>query len=112
MIRYRRVMSLVLSQPLDRASTATVRTALDMRTVGRFDDDEDQILGRRTESLGAGHLRLHLSRRATEGPWSIEVLADPVPSPSTEQAIEHRIRKALEGAGVSVDHVFRPPRGP
>ncbi len=111
MIRYRRLMSLVLAQPLDREAAGQVRTALGMRTVGRFDDDQDQILGRRTETLGDIHMRMHLSRRGTEGPWSIEVLCDPKPSSASGAALESRITQALATVGIAVERVFRPDGG-
>lgn len=111
MIRYRRLMSLVLAQPLDREAAGAVQLALGMSAVGRFDDDQDQILGRRTETWDGVHIRMHLSRRSTDGPWSVEVLVDPKPSPAREAAIETWVEQSLASVGIAVDHVFRPEGG-
>jgi hypothetical protein len=96
-----------LAGNLDPAGVNALRTALRLAPEGRYGDDWDQILGRRTEEVPGGRLEILLYREDSAGPWAVHINAEGEPGPAALNAAEQEITEAVRGAGLAVAGVSR-----
>jgi hypothetical protein len=96
-----------LAGNLDPGGVNALRAALRLTPEGRYGDDWDQILGRRTDEVPGGRLQILLYREDSPGPWAVHINAEGEPSPAALSAVEQEITEAVRDAGLAVAGVSR-----
>ncbi|MBF9131880.1 hypothetical protein I0C86_23360 [Plantactinospora sp. S1510] len=100
-----RAMTIHLAGNIDRERVDALRSSLSLQREGRFDDDYDQRLGRRTDDVEGGRLRIGLYRDDTHGPWSFRVLSEGEPTAAALRAVEEEIIAAVRANNLDVERL-------